>query len=43
MPTVDPNNWKDRDEPLNVDLDPEDALRLLLAVDPNSDEADEEE
>jgi len=42
MPALDPDNWRDRDEPLNVELDPEDALRALLAVDPNSDPVDED-
>lgn len=36
MPPFDPDNWKDRDEPVNIEgLSPEDALRLLLQVDPN--------
>lgn len=42
MPPIDPDNFRDRDEPLNVEMDPEQAMRLLLAVDPNA-EVDEEE
>jgi hypothetical protein len=43
MPPFDPENFKDRDEPVNIEgLDPEDALRALLAVDPTSDPFEEE-
>lgn len=39
---TDPNSW-DMDEPVNIEgLDPEEALRLLLQVDPNADPADED-
>jgi hypothetical protein len=43
MPPLDPENWRDRDAPLNVEMDPETALRALLAVDPNAPVVEEEE
>ena len=33
----------DRDEPVKIDLDPEDALRALLKVDSNADAAEQDE
>lgn len=39
MPTPkNPADYRDMDEPLNVDMDPEEALRLLLGVNPEDDE-----
>lgn len=43
MPALDPDNWRDRDEPLNVDMDPETAMRLLLSVDPNAETVADDE
>jgi hypothetical protein len=37
MPAIDPDKFRDMDEPINVDGDPEEVLKLLLAVDPDSD------
>jgi len=33
----------DRDEPVNIDLDPEDALRVLLGAEPEEEISDEDE
>jgi len=30
------------DEPVNIDLDPEEALRIVLQVEPDEEDADEE-
>jgi hypothetical protein len=30
------------DEPVNIDLDPEEALRIVLQVEPSEDESSEE-
>lgn len=42
MGRINPENFKDRDEPVNIDMDPEAALRLLLAVDPDSGPVDDD-
>jgi len=42
MPTIDPDNFRDMDEPINVEGDPEEVLRLLLAVDPDDDPVEDE-
>jgi hypothetical protein len=31
------------DEPVNIDMDPEEALRLVLQVEPSEDDTDEPE
>jgi hypothetical protein len=42
MSPFDPENFKDRDEPVNIEgLTPEDALRALLAVDPSASPVDD--
>lgn len=41
MPPFDPENFKDRDEPINIEgMTPEEALRALLAVNMDSDPVD---
>jgi hypothetical protein len=43
MPRVNPDEFRDRDEPVNIEgLSPEDALRALLAVDPNAPPVDDD-
>ena len=43
MPPFDPENFKDRDEPVNIEgLSPEDALRALLAVDMNAEPVEDD-
>jgi hypothetical protein len=39
MPTpLNPEDYRDMDEPVNVEGDPEDVLRALLALPPEDDE-----
>lgn len=39
MPTpLNPEDYRDMDEPVNVDGNPEDVLRALLALSPQDDE-----
>lgn len=43
MPTIDPDNFRDMDEPVNIEgLAPDEALALLLAVDPAADPTDDD-
>jgi len=34
--------FKGYDEPVNIDLDPEEALRIVLQVEPSEDEPEED-
>lgn len=40
---MDPERKMDLDEPVNVDMEPDDALRVLLGEESRDEETDEEE
>jgi hypothetical protein len=42
-PSMAPKPDPKRDEPVKIDLDPEDAFRALLKVDPNAEPVDDED